>query len=60
MKLRFTPLALENIANVADYLQVRNPTAAQRVRADIYGGLRTSSCFRMSAGSSRLRECASS
>jgi toxin ParE1/3/4 len=34
MKLRFTPRALENIAHIAD------PSAAQRVRDDIYDGLR--------------------
>jgi plasmid stabilization system protein ParE len=40
MKLRFTPRALENIAHIADYLHARNPSAAQRVRDDIYDGLR--------------------
>jgi toxin ParE1/3/4 len=40
MKLRFTPRALENITHIADYLQARSPSAAQRVRDDIYGGLR--------------------
>jgi toxin ParE1/3/4 len=40
MKLRFTRRALENIAHIADYLHVRNPSAAQRVRDDIYDGLR--------------------
>jgi toxin ParE1/3/4 len=39
MKLRFTPRAVENIAHIGDYLQARNPRAAQRVRADIYEGL---------------------
>jgi toxin ParE1/3/4 len=40
MKLRFTPRALENICHIADYLHVRNPSAAQRVRDDLYDGLR--------------------
>jgi toxin ParE1/3/4 len=40
MKLRFTPRALENIAHIADYLHARNPSAVQRVRDDIYDGLR--------------------
>jgi toxin ParE1/3/4 len=39
MKLRFTPRALENVAHIADYLHARNPSAAQRVRDDIYDGL---------------------
>jgi toxin ParE1/3/4 len=39
MKLRFAPRALENITHIADYLNARNPSAAQRVRADIYDGL---------------------
>jgi plasmid stabilization system protein ParE len=41
MKLRFTPLAAENIADIADYIRARNPVAAQAVRATIYDGLRT-------------------
>jgi toxin ParE1/3/4 len=40
MKLRFTPQAIENLANIADYLHERNPVAARRVRAAIYQGLR--------------------
>jgi toxin ParE1/3/4 len=36
MKLRFTPIAVREIAEIADYLQVRNPRAAERVRAAIY------------------------
>jgi len=40
MKLRFTPRALENITHIADYLYLRNPSAAQRVRNDIYDSLR--------------------
>jgi plasmid stabilization system protein ParE len=36
MKLRFTPRAVANIAEIADYIRRRNPAAALRVRADIY------------------------
>ena len=36
MKLRFTPRALENIGEVADYLHAHSPTAAERVRSAIY------------------------
>ena len=39
MKLQFTPRAVENIVAIADYLQARNPAAAQRVRAAIYESL---------------------
>ena len=39
MKLRFTPLAIANIEEIADYIRVRNPAAAKRVRAAIYDGL---------------------
>jgi plasmid stabilization system protein ParE len=39
LKLRFTPLATENIALIADYIRERNPAAALRVRASIYESL---------------------
>ena len=39
MKLRFTPLAVETIAETADFIRTENPRAAQRVRAAIYEGL---------------------
>jgi plasmid stabilization system protein ParE len=39
MKLRFTPRALNNIATIADYVQARNPVAAQGVREAIYESL---------------------
>jgi toxin ParE1/3/4 len=39
MKLRFTPRAVENIAQAADYIRTRNPDAAKRVRAAIYDSL---------------------
>jgi plasmid stabilization system protein ParE len=39
MKLRFTPRALENIADIADYIREHNPAASHRVRAVIYGSL---------------------
>jgi len=34
-----TPRALENIAEIADYIQAQNPSAARRVRAAIYDSL---------------------
>jgi plasmid stabilization system protein ParE len=33
MKLRFTPRAIENLAEIADYIRERNPAASRRVRA---------------------------
>jgi toxin ParE1/3/4 len=39
MKLRFTPRATENLAEIADYLRAHNPAAAQRARAAIYRSL---------------------
>ena len=39
MKLRFTSRAIENLAEIADYLHERNPAAARRVRAAIYASL---------------------
>jgi plasmid stabilization system protein ParE len=39
MKLRFTPRAAEDIAAIADYIRVRNPGAARRVRATILQSL---------------------
>ena len=36
MKLRFTLRAAENLADIADYIRARNPSAARRVRAAIY------------------------
>ena len=41
MKLRFTPRAVRNIADVADYLRERNPAAAERVQSDIYDSLQS-------------------
>jgi toxin ParE1/3/4 len=39
MKLRFTPRATADLAEIADYIHAHNPEAAQRVRAAIYEGL---------------------
>jgi plasmid stabilization system protein ParE len=33
MKLRFTIRAVQDLADLADYIQARNPKAAQHVRA---------------------------
>ena len=39
MRLRVTPRATANIAEIADYIRKRNPSAAKRVRASIYDSL---------------------
>jgi toxin ParE1/3/4 len=39
MKLRFTPRATRDLADIADYIHERNPTAALRVRAAILDSL---------------------
>lgn len=41
MKLRFTPLAVQNIAGIAGYIREFNPTAAEHVRAAIIDALQT-------------------
>ena len=47
MKLRFTPRALENVAEIANYIRARNPAAAQRVRGEIYSTLQNLILFRL-------------
>jgi toxin ParE1/3/4 len=39
MKLRFTPLAIANLVEIAEYIHDRNPAAAQRVRTALYESL---------------------
>jgi plasmid stabilization system protein ParE len=36
MRLRFTPRAVRNVADIADYLDDRNPAASRPVQSDIY------------------------
>lgn len=45
MKLRFTPRAAEDIAEIADYIRERNPAASLRVRAAIYESLQGLALF---------------
>jgi toxin ParE1/3/4 len=40
VKLRLTPRAVADIAEIADYINVHNPEAAQRVRSTLYGAMR--------------------
>ena len=39
MKLRFTPRALDDLAEIANYLKARSPSASAKVRASIYASL---------------------
>jgi toxin ParE1/3/4 len=39
MRLRFTPRATEDLAEIADYIRAHNSAAAQRVRTSIYESL---------------------
>ncbi len=39
MNLRFTPRAVQDIAEIAEYIRQENPSAAERVRASILGSL---------------------
>jgi plasmid stabilization system protein ParE len=39
MRLRFTPRATQDLADIADYIRERNPNAALRVRAAILDSL---------------------
>ncbi len=41
MKLRFTPRATADLAEIVDYIRTRNPSAANRVRAAIHRNLQT-------------------
>lgn len=41
MKLRFTPRAVQDIVEIADYIRQHNPEAAERVRASILDALQT-------------------
>ena len=40
MKLRFTPRAAADIAEIADFIRAENPQAAEKVRASILESLR--------------------
>jgi plasmid stabilization system protein ParE len=41
MKLRFTPRATKDIAEIAAYIRTRNPVAAERVRDSILDAMQT-------------------
>ncbi len=45
MRLRFTPRAVEDITEIADYMRERNPAASLRVRAAIYESLQGLALF---------------
>jgi plasmid stabilization system protein ParE len=65
MKLRFTPRATRDRADIADYVHERNPSAALRVRAAILESLQDLILFpelgrRQTADGRRLKACANS
>ena len=39
MKLRFTPRAIRNLADISDYIKTENPIAATRVRESILASI---------------------
>ena len=39
MKLRLAPRAVQDLANIANYIRARNPSAAQHVRTTIFQSL---------------------
>jgi toxin ParE1/3/4 len=41
MKLRFTPRAIFDLTQIADYIRAENPNAALRVRSAIFDSLQT-------------------
>lgn len=45
MRLRLTPRARDDLVDIADYLGLRNPTAARRVREAIFDGVRLLKAF---------------
>ena len=53
MKLRFTPRAVANLAEIIDYIHERNPAAAGRVRTAIYDSLQSLILFLTLAGARR-------
>jgi toxin ParE1/3/4 len=59
MKLRFTPSAAQDLAEIADYIMERSPQAALRVRAAILESLQNLILFPHAGGSRRPRVCAS-
>lgn len=45
MRLRFTPRAILDLSEIADYIRERNPTAARRVRTSILQSLQNLTMF---------------
>jgi len=60
MKLRFTRRAIENIGAIAEYIESRNPPAAQRVRAQSMKVCKISSYFPTPGGFSKPKAFANS
>jgi toxin ParE1/3/4 len=60
MKLRFTPRAAQDLANIGDYIRERNPEAGLRVRAAILESLQNLVLFPQVGASKRSKAYASS
>jgi toxin ParE1/3/4 len=45
MKLRFSPQATQDLIEIADYIRLENPRAAERVRASILESLQNLAAF---------------
>jgi plasmid stabilization system protein ParE len=59
MKLRLTPRAVQDLADIAAYIREHNPTAALRVRSAILESLQNLVLFPQSDDHRRLRASAS-
>ena len=55
MKLRFTPQATQDLFEIADYIRLENPKAAERVRASILESLQILCEFPALAGGNPSR-----
>jgi toxin ParE1/3/4 len=54
MKLRFTPRAIDNLTEIAEYFAEHNPAAGLRVRDDIYVALQNLILFPKAGRSQKL------
>jgi toxin ParE1/3/4 len=59
MKLRFTRRAVQDLADIADYIRKQNPQAALRVRAAILESLQNLVLFPQVGRQQKVEACAS-
>lgn len=60
MKLRFTPRATKDVAEIAAYIRTRNPAAAARVRDSLLDAMRALAQFPKAGAGKTSKACASS